>query len=250
MLKGAFFTEDERIYVNAPYMEGYIPKRLFKDNDGESTIACYYGEGIKTIGIFAVRVFTSEDMPRDKVELRTFAYPNPIETYPSEITEEKLQLFPSDKGEVYVVLKYHKGDLMMDELTKKDTLNCEKFINMVTKGKLSQSIPYDVAEQLWMSNMSINGFDPGVPGIVPQLILSEMYRNPSNPIEQFRKIASNKGVTMRDGIWYNMNEVSAFTNVLSALSFERISDKITTSINMTKSGVKQNRSPVEKVLTM
>ena len=47
-----------------------------------------------------------------------------------------------------------------------------------------------------------------------------------------------------------MNNVAAATSVFSALSFERIKEKLATSINMTKAGTEQRRSPVEEVLTM
>lgn len=249
-MNGTFFIDEDKVYVNADYIEAYIPFDSFSDKDTESTVACFYDEGVKTFGIFAIRVFPSEDTPRNKVPLRTFTYPNVIETYPSEWEYERMQLFPGDDDTRYVVLKYRKGDLMMDALAKQDTLNCERFLNLISKGKLPRSIPYDTVEKLWMDNFALNAFDPGVPGIIPQLILSEMYRNANNPVEQFRKVAGTGKVSMRDGVWYNMNEVSAFTNVLSSLTFERITDKITTSINMTNSGEKQNRSPVEKVLSM
>jgi hypothetical protein len=47
-----------------------------------------------------------------------------------------------------------------------------------------------------------------------------------------------------------MNNVASATSVFSALSFERFSDKMTTSLNMTREGVQQRRSPVEEVLSM
>lgn len=245
-----FFTEDDRVYVNADYIEAYIPEDSFSDKDTEATVACFYDEGVKTFGIFAIRVFPSEDTPRSKVPLKTFAWPNPIETYPTTWTTEKMKLFPTDDETKYVVLKYYKGDLMMDAISKQDTLNCEKFINFLTKGKFSRSISCDTVEALWVQNFQINKFNPGVPGIIQQMIISEMYRSIDNPILQFRKTTKDPNVTSRDGVWYNMNEVSSFTNVLSSLTFERISDKITTSLNMSKSDQKQNRSPVEKVLSM
>ena len=48
----------------------------------------------------------------------------------------------------------------------------------------------------------------------------------------------------------SMNAVSAYSSVMSALSFERMTEKLTSSINMTKSGVKQKKSPIEQIITM
>ncbi|MEG2267692.1 MAG: hypothetical protein RSC68_25620, partial [Acinetobacter sp.] len=64
------------------------------------------------------------------------------------------------------------------------------------------------------------------------------------------KVAGKGGSEKNDFIAVNMNEVSSFSSVMSALTFERFSDKLTTSLNMSKSGAKQTKSPIEKVISM
>jgi len=45
-----------------------------------------------------------------------------------------------------------------------------------------------------------------------------------------------------------MNEVSSFTSVMSSLTFERLTDKITSSLLLSKNNEKsQTKSPLEKV---
>ena len=244
-----FIKVGEYINVNVPYMEAYIAMDLFDDADKESAVASQYGEGIKTIGLFNIRVFKSEDDDRESVKLETFNYPNTIETYPSEY-ESNVKLNINGIEDKYMVLKYYKGDIMMHSDIKQDSSNCEKFLNMLTKGKIPNTISYTDIFKIWLKNFEINAVNPGVPSVTLQVIISEMYRNKNNPIEQFRKIAGKGDIGMYDYIAFNMNEVSSYTSVLSALTFERFSDKLTSSINMTKDGVTQNKSPIERVISM
>jgi hypothetical protein len=244
-----FIKVGENIHVNVPYMEAYISMDLFDDADKESAVATQYGEGIKTIGLFNIRAFSSEEDVRERVEIKTFSYPNTIETHPSEY-ESNVKLFINGIEDKYMVLKYYKGDIMMHSAIKQDSTNCERFLNMLTKGKIPNTINYTDIFKIWLKNFEINAVNPGVPAVTLQVIISEMYRNKNNPIEQFRKIAGKGKVGMYDYLAFNMNEVSSYTSVLSALTFERFSDKLTSSINMTKDGVSQTKSPVEKVISM
>lgn len=55
---------------------------------------------------------------------------------------------------------------------------------------------------------------------------------------------------MTDYIPGNMRMVASYTNVMNALTFENMGEMLTTSINITRSGAKQDQTPLEKVLTM
>jgi len=245
-----FISHDDYIYVNTAYAEAYIPEDLFDDADKDSAVAAEYGEYIRTIGIFNMRFFDSDDSPRDKAPIRTFNYPNVIETYPSEYAKEKLMLPGDVEPQMYRVLKYYKGDIMMDSQIKQDSKNCERFLNMLTKGKFPNTIKYDDLLLIWLKNFQINNVNPGVPAVTEQVIISEMCRNKDNPLEQFRKVVGTGKYNPNGYIASNMNDVSSFTSVFSALTFERFGDKLTTSLNMTNSDAKQTRSPIEKVLSM
>ena len=244
-----FIKVGDYIHVNVPYMEAYISMDLFGDPEKESTVAARYGEGVKTIGLFNMRFFESDTQDREKIHIKTFNYPNMIESYPSEY-ESNVSLTINGIEDKYMILKYYKGDIMMNSAIKQDSSNCESFLNMLTKGKIPNTISYTDIFKIWLKNFQINNVNPGVPSVTLQVIISEMYRNKNNPMEQFRKIAGKGNKSMYDYIAFNMNEVSSYTSVLSALTFERFSDKLTSSINMTKDGVTQNKSPIEKVISM
>ena len=77
-----------------------------------------------------------------------------------------------------------------------------------------------------------------------------MSRYAEDPSMQFRKVVGKGNVSMTDYIPGNMRMVASYTNVMNALTFENMGEMLTTSINITRSGAKQDQTPLEKVLTM
>lgn len=249
-----FIEQDGKILLNVPYAEAYISKRLFvsEDEDGEtnSAVAVQYGEGFKLVGLFNIRFFESEDTPRESVKLRTFSYPNMIMTYPSDFSMERLSLSQYEKPEPYIVMKYQMGDVVMMAEEVQMVSNCTKFLNMITRGKIPSTIPYEAFEGIWQKNFEINKFDPKVPSVVLQLIWSEMCRDPDDMSRPFRMIYGKGNADTTKYVETNMNNVAAATSVFSALSFEKTKEKLASSINMTLTGAEQRKSPVEEVLSM
>ena len=247
-----FINDGENIFLDVPYAEMYIPEDYFGDPETEeqakSAVASEFGKGIKVIGIFNIRFFKSEDEPRDSQEVRTFMYPTSIETYPTEYETATLTI--SGITDKYRILKYYQGDIIMSSYNKQDFDNCNKFITLITSGKIPKTVKYTDIFHMWLKNFRINGLNPAVPAVLMQVIVSEMCRDPKNPVNQFRKVAGKGKVDMLDYLGMNMNAVSAYSSVMAAMSFERLGDKIATSLTMTKDGVKQNKSPVEKVLSI
>ena len=245
-----FVSRDGDIYLNVPYAEAYIAESLFKEADSQSAIAVEYGEGFKVVGSFNMRFFNSDDEKRSSSPLRTFNYPNMIVTYPSSSVSTKLSLTETQMPEAYRVFQYYMGDIVMSAEEVKAIGNCTKFLNMITRGKIPQTIPYEKFIGIWQNNFEINGFNPEVPSVVLQMIWAELCRDPDDITKPFRYIYGKGGADTTNYISTNMNNVAAATSVFSALSFERIGEKVATSINMTRNKVDQRRSPVEEVLTM
>lgn len=249
-----FIEQDGKILLNVPYAEAYISRKLFKSNDEDketaSAVAIQYGEGFKLVGLFNIRFFESEDVPRTSVKLRTFSYPNMIMTYPSDFSIERLALREYDRPEPYVVMKYQMGDVIMMAEEVQQVSNCTKFLNMITRGKIPSTIPYDRFENIWQKNFEINAFNPQVPSVVLQLIWSEMCRDPEDMSRPFRMVYGKGNADPTSYLETNMNNVAAATSVFSALSFERSKEKLASSINMSLTGQEQRKSPVEEVLSM
>ena len=249
-----FIVSGENIVVNVPYAEAYIPEDLFKSVEKESQInsavAFMDGDAVTTVGIFNMRFFPSDDTSnRDKIPIHTFNYPSPITTYPDDVSKMKLTLGTVEE-QTYYVLKYTRGSTMMSVDNPKDSGNCEKFLNMLMKGKIPNTIPYSHILEIWNKNFQINGIAPGVPSVILQAIISEQARCQGDPTVPFRKKIGKNEAGENDYIFANVRTVASYTSVFNALTFEDMSTMLTTSINMTRSGTTQNRSPVEKVLSM
>ena len=257
-----FIKDGDFIYVNAPYMEAYIPKDLFsKDGEKESAIAYEYGEGYRLIGEFMVRVFNNpvdnysdEELYnlRQKTKLRTFIYPNMITTFPSDTEELELTISanPDSTMEKYVVFKYEKGDIMMESRIRKDISNCEKYFDILCKGKIPESIPYADQIELMEKNYAINDLGFGVPAATREAIIASLCRAKEDPKIPFRMIAGKGDSYDPNGyIMLNMRQVTAYTNVMTSLTFEDVGSMLASSINISRSGKKQTETPFEKILS-
>lgn len=248
-----FMKKDNYIILNVPSAEVYIPYEIVGDPSKGNPVAYEYGNGVRTIGLFNMRFFDKDEIEkkdRDKSPLRTFNYPNLITMYPSKKDTEILQLSADLEEDKYYVLEFHRGDVIMEAKSQKSSKNCETFMNFLIKGKLPKGLNYTDLYFAWERNFQINGVNPGVPSITLQTIISENCRSKNDPMKQFRKVVSDKGVTMTDYKVHNMVNICSNSSVLNALTFERFSDMLTSSLNMSKTGQAQNTTPLEKVLTM
>lgn len=248
-----FSKIEENIILNTEYAEAYIPFELYDDKaEKKSSVVTEFGEGIKTIGLFNMRFFPSDTASRHSTPLRTFNYPNMIVTYPTSHDVSTIALERGDEPEKYIILKYYKGDIIMNSAIEMNSTNCEVFLNLIMKGKIPKTLNYQDILKSWEQNFDINGIDPGVPSLTLQLILSEQCRSFSNPALQYRKVAGKKAPGEGKEKYYiaNMRTVASLTSVFNALTFENEGDMLMASINMTRENIPQFRSPIEKVLTM
>ena len=248
-------NDGKYIFINAECAEAYIPDSLFErpsKDPSPSSLAYNTGESIITLGIFYIRFFDSDEnikSQREKVKLRTLAYPNRIETFPSgPMTKETLTL--NEVTDVYRVIRYNKGDILMSAASQKSPNNVEMFTKLVMSGKVPRSLSYDELYFTWKKNFDINGVNAAIPAVLIQAIISKVCRNPDNTSEEFRKLIGKKNVDPYKYIMLSMNQISAYSSVMSSMSFERFSEKLTTSLLMSKEGTVQEQSPIEKVITM
>ena len=248
-----FKKNGEYIVLDVPYAEAYIPSDIIGDiTKGGNHVAYEYGDGFRSIGLFNIRFYKSDMEDRESTKLRTFNYPNMITMYPTDLSKtETLRLEPDMPEMKYRILKFYTGDIIMSTKIQKLSSNCESFMNMLIKGKLPKGISYIDLYFAWQKNFEINGINPGVPSIILQTIISENCRSKEDASVQFRKALNrSKTLNLTDYSVSNMVDICSNNSVMNALTFERFSDMLTYSLNMSKSGVKQNISPLEEVLTM
>lgn len=251
-MAGELISDGVNLFINSEYAEVYVPEDIIDSPDGEpsdSSVAYEYGEGYVLFGILYCRFFESEANSRNDTPLRTLVYPTLIETYPTDSTTLVLTL--NGITDKFRVFKYYKGDNFMQATSVKSSQNVEAFMRLLASGKLPRSLSYDDVYGAWMDCYNINGMTPNAPAVVLQSIVAEMYRNQADPSQQFSKVIGRDPKTNPYSyLPMNMNAVSAYSSVISALSFERMEEKLTSSLNMTKSGTKQKKSPIEDIISM
>ena len=247
-------NDGKYIFIDTECAEAYIPDDLF-DQDSEdpspSSLAYITGEGVTTIGIFYMRFFDEDKnikANREKTKLRTLIYPNKIDTFPSGgHTKENLNL--NGNEEVYRVFRYYKGDILMSASSQKSPNNVEMFTKLIMAGKVPNSLSYNDLYFAWKQNFEINDVNSKIPPVLMQAIISKICRNPGNLNMEFRKLTDKK-VNPYDYVMLSMNQISAYSSVMTSMAFERFAEKLTTSLIMTKDGTAQEKSPIERVITM
>jgi len=240
-----FLKDDgENIVFIGHYMEIYIPETYFL-----TKLAEIEGTLVKTFGLLPCVVKDKND----KIILsETINIPTTIILHFKDIyrTKINLQLNNGDEPESYRVLKFYKDDILMSNVVQKDSTNAELFINLMCQGKI-KNVPYDKILSIWQKNLELNDVNLGVPSVILELIISEIYRNPKNPNEKFSKLINKNPKESRLNYRAsNIREICSRNSTFAALTFEDFDAMMTASLNMNKYNKVQVESPIEKVIKM
>lgn len=250
------YNDGKYIFVDTAMAEAYIPDEIFDkptDDNTNSSLAYDTGEFVVTIGIFYMRFYNQEDITdelREKTPVRTLSYPNKIETHPSGGMVKRTMTI-NGQTDVYRVYTYNHGDILMEAASKQTYLNTEMFTKLVMSGKIPRSLSYDEIYTNWLKSFQINGINPGIPPVLMQAVVAKMCRASNDVTKQFRMVAGRDPKTNPyDYTMLSMNQVSAYSSVMSSMAFERFFEKLTTSLIMTREGLPQEPSPIEKLITI
>ena len=153
--KKYFKIQGENIVFTGEYLEVYVPVRF-----EESGLYEDLGDSIEVVGVLNIRVFDKGKPGK----VKTLNLPTTINMYPSEKTRQKLKLIDSmEEPEPYIVLKFFKGDVFTNKSTRIDSTNVERFLGMITSGKIPNTIPYSSIIKIWHKNLQLNSVSLGVP---------------------------------------------------------------------------------------
>ena len=111
------------------------------------------------------------------------------------------------------------------------------------KGKLD-IIEYSDIARMFQLCKHYNSIDLAVPATYEEVIVSEFYRNPKDPVIPARFVAEMENFYPK-GI--NEREKVSFTSTFSALTFEDKKSMITSCVNAKLEGRKEVVSDIEKV---
>ena len=242
MLINQLKTEKDKFVFQGEEVRVYIPDFYF-----ESGLAEVIGARTNTLGLLNCQLF-DKGKP-GKIE--TINLPTQINIYPSEVEKQTLTLIKGGEPEVYHVAKFYRGDSLTDTNVVKDSTNVEKFLKVLTGGKVPSTVPYGKVIEIWHKNLEINGIKLGVSSTVMESIIRESYRDKSKPEFTFGEVASkNPNKSEFDYRTANIREVCALNSVFAGITFENMDQMINSGINITRYKKKQTISPVEKIIKM
>lgn len=241
-----YFRSDKRfIYLEKPYCEFYIPMKYF---DGVAGFATDFGSTIKTMGVFDVGFFENDQLK----EMRVLNLPSWITVYVNDFEISNIKLPGEDQEVQCKVLKFYKGNKVMNATIVEDSENAEMYLKFITNGKVPSSVPYNQSLRLWRKNQVLNGVHLGVPSVIEELILSATYRDKNDQTKKFATVigADPKHVSQFDYKMVSARQICQFTSTFTAVTFEDIDSMITSSINRARNKTEEKPSPIEKIIKM
>lgn len=237
-----FKTDNQYLYLEAPYAEFYIPKVYF---DG-GRYAEDRGSIIETLGLFHVGIFKNGELQ----EMKIFNAPTMLNLFVNDSEERDVKLPGNNDGLTPCkVIKYNKGHKITDAGVIQDASNVESFLDLIIKGKIPNNIPYNETLNIWRRNQELNGAHLGVPSVILELILSVTYRDKDDPGRKFsRVIGANPETSPFAYVTNNFRQVCQYTSTFAGLTFEDIDSMISTSLNRTRNHGEEAYSPLESLL--
>lgn len=232
------------IAVNVPYIEIYIPMSFFGKT---GALATDNGDTITTIGSLPVGIFENGKFK----EYRTLQLGEMINLFVYDSDTRQMQLPGQLAEEPVRILKYFKGDEVMQNYIVQDSLNCQRFLELELKGKLPNTLPYDKIPEIWDKNLVTNKTGLGIPAVNRELIISVQYRDNKQPSRTFaQRLNSDPKATMFDYVVANIRETCRYTSTFAGMTYEDFDSMVTSSLKRTKDHQEEPESPLEKIIKL
>lgn len=241
MIKKDLIEKDGFFILNCCYAEFYISRKYL-----EKDIAKEVGSSFKTLGLFYARTFSSMEKP-DPFEIMNI--PVPIILFPTEKETRKMTIEGVEDD--YLVLKFFKGDKIMNSSIQSVATDTEDFLNYMLAGVIPRNIPYDKILHAFLKNIDLSKVGIKLPIIVYEIIISEIYRYKGDPALKYGQYLSTNFDPKKlqiDYILANIRSICKSNSTFAGVSFENIDEMITSGINNNKYNRKETKSPVEDVL--
>ena len=234
-----FYTGDGFIRLKAASMEVYVPKAWIGTN-----LAVEMGSYIEIFGLVKIKIFDDKDQV---IYDGILNMPTMINLY-YDSTEYGKMVISGDEPEQVIICRILKYGPIFTEKIAQSSDNAEKFLALLTSGKIPNIIPYDKVLSVWEKNLSMNGINLGVPILIKEIMIRECYRNPKALEEPFAKVAGKGNVDMLSYANANMREICARNSTFAAITYEDMDTMLVTSINRKVAGKSQVESPLEKII--
>ena len=233
----SFYKEenDKLIFTGDGELIYYVPEKYFDIN-----IANQIGESINVMGIFSYGLF---DKAGKKQKVDRFKCPTMIACKPSFVTKEpKYHLEGTKDVQAYRLFHFKKDDeLICNTNIPMDIENVEKFMSLLIRANLPESIPYNELYDYIIKNAEYNGFNYKVSGQIIGVLISELCRDPKDLSRPFRLTSMND---MNDYKAISITKVPKYTSPYTSITSENADEAIAAA--MTTKGTAE--SPLENIM--
>jgi len=212
----------------------YIPEKYF-----EANAAYPIGSIIECLGIFQYQVLDKSGKVK---KTGNFDACTLFQCIPNYITKEKEYSLSNTEPRDYRLLHFKKGDVLIVNVNvPAKTTTIETFMNLLTRGHLPNTIPYNDLYRYVLNNADANDFGFSVSNQVVGFLTSELCRDPKDLSRPFR------WTDMKDMTGYkftSIKNIPKYTSPYTAITSENADESIASAI--TTNGTTE--SPLEKVM--
>lgn len=232
-------TSEGGLKVNCFRMFIYIPVSYFDDN-----LAQLFTSKVSYFGSVYVSFKEKEDSPEEfyfynlgMQVVSNFDQLNRTDKKLPNIKETKFQKVTIEKDNFFV--ESNKWIQSLDD--------AKAFLDIIEKGKLPNSIPYNEIPAKLKNAFEINGIGLPVPSFVIEMLVSEINRNALNENEPFRLVAGKDGRNT-GYVSAKMKDLTRLNSVFGAISFEDMNKSLKSSVLMSRNKLPQKINPLESVI--
>lgn len=215
----------------------YVPEKYFTTKD-----ALIVGEYVNLLGILNYEII-DDKTGKSVIGMKLFNFPTVFLCRPSTIEKQKaLQLNKNSEPMDYRVLKFKKDDEVVTSVkVPEDISNVESFYNLLMRGNLPNTIPYNELQNIVNENMKLNGYSYGITLQLIGVLISELYRSSRNVDIPYRLSGSKDQL---DYTAIDIRQIPKHISPFISLTSENWDEAVIGAV-MTKN---TKDSPMEKLL--
>ena len=235
-------NRDNMIELEQGKLELFVDEKYM-----DSPMGMLSGTHIDAFGLLPYRWYKKET-DKTPSAIGTLNNPTVIKFQPVTIeSNQTIQVYKKSEEKKYTVLTFEAGVGMWPVFTVQALSNVELFVNAIMSGKLDNNIPYTMIVPAWLKNQTMNGMSLGVPVVILELIVRVMCRDAKTGKSFAESLANDPKHSLIGYTFLNYRRAAA-SSVFGGISFEDQNAMLDIAINMTKNGIEQKMSPLEKIL--